>query len=158
MDCYSFWNTNEMCKDCIAARAIKRDNTLVKIQYDMEKMYIFFATPIVIDRKTMVIELLKDITSNLVFEAIDRENENEVRNIIHDIHSLLLKDSLTNLYNRRYMNQMLPVEIERSNDNNHYLSIVMVDIDGFKKINGTYGHYVGDVVMKKIQRYYDKFY
>jgi len=156
-NCYSFSNTNEICKDCIAVRAVKRDNTLVKIQYDMEKMYIFFATPIMINRKTMVIELLKDITGNLVFETIDMENEHEVRNIVHDIHSILLKDALTNLYNRRYMNQMLPVEIERSNENNYYLSIVMADIDGFKNINDTYGHYIGDIVLKRFSDIMTKF-
>lgn len=157
INCYSFWNTNEMCKDCIAARAVKENKTLVKIQYNMEKMYIFFATPVIIDGKTLAIELLKDITGNLVFETIDRENEHEIRNIVHDIHSLLLKDSLTNLYNRRYMNQMLPVKIERSNDNNHYLSIVMADIDGFKNINDMYGHYVGDIVLKKFGDIMTKF-
>lgn len=157
INCYSFWNTGDACKDCIAVRAVKEDNTLVKIQNDMEKMYIFFATPVIIAGKTMVLELLKDITGNLVFEAIDMVNGHEIRNIIHDIHTLLLKDSLTNLYNRRYLNQMLPVEIERSNRKNHYLSIVMVDIDGFKNINDTCGHCVGDIVIKKFSDIMTKF-
>jgi diguanylate cyclase (GGDEF)-like protein len=149
IDCYAFWETSEMCKECIAEKALKENKTFVKIQYDMEKMHIFFATPVKIQGKAMVIELLKDVTGNLLFETVDRENEHEIRNITNDINSILLKDSFTNLYNRRYMNKMLPVEIARSNESNQYLTIVMVDIDDFKSINDTYGHYVGDLVIKK---------
>jgi len=148
VDCYSFWKTNEMCVDCIAKRAIKEKNTLVKIQYDMERMYILFATPVMIDGKILAKELIKDVTNDLIFETIDKEHEHEVRNIIQDINSLLILDSLTNLYNRRYINQMLPVELERNSDYTKHISIAMVDIDGFKKINDTYGHYAGDMVLK----------
>ncbi len=54
------------------------------------------------------------------------------------------KDPLTNIYNRGYLEIALPREFEMSKDTNWPLSIVMVDLDHFKKVNDTYGHDCGD--------------
>ena len=61
-----------------------------------------------------------------------------------------LRDTLTGLYNRRYLNDLLPRELilaQRSDDN---VSVVIADIDHFKDINDTYGHKVGDEFLKSI--------
>lgn len=63
---------------------------------------------------------------------------------------LSIKDHLTNLYNRRYMEEFLINELEASKRYSYDFSIVMVDIDDFKKINDTYGHESGDEVLKAI--------
>ncbi len=57
-------------------------------------------------------------------------------------------DSLTGIYNRRYFSERLSVEIERSKRNHEPISIAMLDIDFFKKINDTYGHQAGDYILK----------
>lgn len=65
-------------------------------------------------------------------------------------------DSLTGLANRQYFLPLLNNEINRSLRNSHTLSIAMIDIDDFKKINDTYGHLFGDEVLmwlaNKIQK------
>ncbi len=155
--CYSLWNIDVACQDCIAGKALKEYRSFVKMQYNMQKMYLIFVVPLKVDKETILIEMLKDITDNLVFETVDQEHGHEVRNIISDLNGFLLKDSLTDLYNRRYIYQMLPAEIMRSNENEHYMSIVMADIDCFKSINDTYGHYVGDVVIKTFAEIMTKF-
>ncbi len=60
---------------------------------------------------------------------------------------LSITDALTGAYNRRYFNEQLPSEIERCRRYKHVLSIVMGDIDFFKKINDGYGHGAGDDVL-----------
>jgi diguanylate cyclase (GGDEF)-like protein len=60
---------------------------------------------------------------------------------------LSITDALTGAYNRRYFNEQLPGEIERCRRYKHALSIVMGDIDFFKKINDGYGHGAGDEVL-----------
>ena len=155
--CYSLWNIDEACENCIGEKALAEQSTFVKIQYNMEKMYLILAAPIYIDGQTLVIEVLKDITHNLIFETIDQEHGHEVRNITSNLNGLLLKDSLTNLYNRRYITQMLPSEIISSNENKDYITIVMTDIDKFKYINDTYGHHAGDVVLKTFAEIVTKF-
>lgn len=59
-------------------------------------------------------------------------------------------DSLTELYNRHFFNEMLPREMERAHRHNRKLSVLLLDIDGFKKYNDTYGHLQGDVVLKTV--------
>lgn len=61
---------------------------------------------------------------------------------------LSLRDHLTNLYNRRYMEEFFKNELESSRRYNYPFSIVMLDLDDFKKINDTYGHSAGDAVLK----------
>jgi len=58
-----------------------------------------------------------------------------------------VKDDLTGLYNRRYINERLPLDIKYSKISENPLSIIMVDIDFFKKINDNYGHVNGDKVL-----------
>ncbi|WP_243120252.1 diguanylate cyclase [Caloramator sp. E03] len=59
-------------------------------------------------------------------------------------------DFLTNTYNRRYFNKRLEEEIERANITNRKFSLIMLDIDHFKKINDEFGHHAGDLVLKSI--------
>ncbi len=56
-------------------------------------------------------------------------------------------DPTTGLYTRTYFNENLEKEIARANRHQHSLSLVMADIDFFKKVNDTYGHVVGDDVL-----------
>ncbi len=59
-------------------------------------------------------------------------------------------DSLTGLYNRRYFDSILASEIKRVNRYKRVLTMIMVDIDLFKKFNDTYGHQKGDSVLRTI--------
>jgi diguanylate cyclase (GGDEF)-like protein len=59
-------------------------------------------------------------------------------------------DALTELHNYRYFNQVLQLEIERQKRYRRPLSLMMLDIDDFKLCNDTFGHLVGDVVLKQI--------
>lgn len=59
-----------------------------------------------------------------------------------------IRDPLTGVYNRRYLDETLPREIARAQRELSELSIVMLDLDHFKAINDTYGHSVGDQVLK----------
>ncbi len=59
-------------------------------------------------------------------------------------------DALTGLYNRRYFDKVLSSEIRRSIRYKRVLSMIMVDIDHFKKFNDTYGHQKGDSVLRTV--------
>lgn len=61
-----------------------------------------------------------------------------------------IKDELTGLHNRRYFNERLIDELERCKRYNENMSIILVDIDHFKKVNDTYGHPVGDEVLIRL--------
>jgi diguanylate cyclase (GGDEF)-like protein len=59
-------------------------------------------------------------------------------------------DALTAVLNRRAVMAQLQTELERATDNRAWLSVAMLDIDHFKRINDTYGHLVGDEVLKGV--------
>lgn len=63
--------------------------------------------------------------------------------------SLAITDGLTGLYNRRYMDTHLENLVREATDNSRPISILMLDIDHFKQVNDTYGHNVGDEVIKE---------
>lgn len=63
---------------------------------------------------------------------------------------LSLTDALTGLYNRRHLDSNLEREFLRSKRYNNNLSIAMIDIDFFKRVNDTYGHLCGDYVLKEV--------
>jgi diguanylate cyclase (GGDEF)-like protein len=61
-----------------------------------------------------------------------------------------IRDPLTGLYNRRYLEEVLTQEIARGQRRQHPISVVMIDVDYFKRFNDTYGHDVGDYVLQTI--------
>ena len=71
-------------------------------------------------------------------------------NLFNRTEDLAIKDPLTSLYLRDYFFQRLAEERKRLRSEKSRIGILMVDIDDFKKINDTYGHVVGDFVLKKL--------
>ncbi|MGB3962122.1 MAG: diguanylate cyclase, partial [Sulfurimonas sp.] len=65
------------------------------------------------------------------------------------LEKLSITDALTELYNRRYFNEVIEEEIMRAKRDDKYFSFLMIDIDHFKQYNDTYGHQSGDMVLKK---------
>jgi two-component system, cell cycle response regulator len=63
---------------------------------------------------------------------------------------LASKDALTGLYNRQFLNEWLEKEWLRAKRYDYPLSVVMTDVDNFKRVNDNYGHHAGDIVLKKI--------
>lgn len=65
---------------------------------------------------------------------------------------LSITDPLTELYNRRYFNQILTREISRASRDKSTLSFIIFDIDYFKKYNDSYGHIAGDNALRTVAK------
>lgn len=66
------------------------------------------------------------------------------------MEDLALTDELTNLFNMRYLNRALDIEIERSQRYGSSFSLVFMDIDYFKKVNDRYGHLIGSRILIEV--------
>ncbi|MBN1492951.1 MAG: GGDEF domain-containing protein [Candidatus Omnitrophica bacterium] len=71
---------------------------------------------------------------------------------LSSLKNMVVIDELTQLYNKRYFLSRLHNEIVRSRRYNHIVSLIVIDIDHFKKLNDTYGHICGDFMLRAIAK------
>ena len=75
--------------------------------------------------------------------------EKSLKSANKKIRVLSITDPLTGCFNRSYLNERLTLELTRARRYRHPLSVIICDIDHFKKINDNYGHQTGDAVLKE---------
>ncbi|MBI9106353.1 MAG: GGDEF domain-containing protein [Spirochaetales bacterium] len=93
---------------------------------------------------------LRDNDGNVTNIVITVQNVTENVFLEKSLKAMVLEDGLTGIYNRRYLDKRLEEEFFRFKRTGRSLSLIMLDIDDFKKINDTYGHPFGDTVLKRI--------
>ena len=104
----------------------------------------------VYDYLTKPLESLADFEIT-VARALDHANlmrEND--RLFREVQRLAVTDGLTGLFNRHKLDEALANEFERARRYKRPLSIVMIDMDGLKTINDTYGHPAGDAALKMV--------
>lgn len=116
----------------------------------------FVVLPLLSERKMVgmlaVENLPKEDLERFVILAMQFALEIKKVLLYETVEKLAVTDSLTGLYVRRYFYERLDEELQRSKKYSFEFAFIMVDIDDFKKCNDTYGHMVGDVVIKDIAR------
>jgi len=88
-----------------------------------------------------MLSIVRDITDRKLAEA-------ELQNLHEQLRDQALRDPLTGLYNRRYLEETIERELARAARNNRPVAIVMCDLDHFKLVNDTHGHMAGDEVLR----------
>lgn len=112
------------------------DQMVLENQYIAEHKVSFLTLPILLlTLDVIVVLILLFIVKKYVYDTLEVS---------------AIYDPLTKIFNRRYFMQYLTNEIQRSNRNNTVFSLVMFDIDYFKRVNDTFGHHTGDEVLKAI--------
>lgn len=91
---------------------------------------------------------LNDYKNNL--ERIVNQRTSELESALEQIQLIAVKDALTGCFNRGGINKYLPKEMKRARRYNTPISILLCDLDHFKRINDTYGHSSGDIVLKGV--------
>ncbi|HIC91813.1 MAG TPA: diguanylate cyclase, partial [Syntrophaceae bacterium] len=113
---------------------------------DGTKIYVSITANVRRDRNGKVLGyegIIRDITER-------KKTENRIRYLLKKTRELADKDPLTGLFNHRRINELLENEIERAKRGTEIFSIMMLDVDDLKLINDTYGHIMGDKVLKDV--------
>jgi two-component system cell cycle response regulator len=98
-------------------------------------------------------ELSRNSLTREIFQALEKARlRQEVRRAQEKLADMSTKDSLTNLYNRRYFTEILEREFSRAERYDSGFSLCMMDLDRFKAVNDTHGHPAGDTVLKEAAR------
>lgn len=107
--------------------------------------------------RAVIFAIIHDITDRKNAERSLVQAHNELRTQMNKIQQLqgklkeqAIRDPLTGLHNRRYLNETLPRELSRAEREGAPLSVIIADIDYFKKINDSYGHPFGDIVITEL--------
>ncbi len=99
------------------------------------------------------LELNARIYASLRTKALQDElrmKNKQMEDLLHKVNYMAITDALTGLYNRRRFHDVLTSEFERSKRYATPFSVVMLDIDHFKKVNDTFGHSIGDGVLREV--------
>lgn len=130
---------------------LKKDGEQVTVEINAELVCDDDGTPIHIQ------SVARDISERKKNEVILRETNQQLRTQLVEINTLqaqlreqATRDSLTGLFNRRYLEDALTREFQRAERDKSDVCLIMLDIDGFKAFNDTYGHDAGDVLLKKL--------
>ncbi|HEY6009957.1 MAG TPA: diguanylate cyclase [Nitrospirota bacterium] len=123
----------------------------------------FVSVPLKINERTIGVLNLADKASGEVFTDEDLHLIQSFathaavvmeRNVYYhrneELKKLTITDPLTGLLNRRYLSERLKDELARSERHGHSLSLLMLDLDGFKFCNDEYGHAFGDEILKSV--------
>jgi diguanylate cyclase (GGDEF)-like protein/PAS domain S-box-containing protein len=76
----------------------------------------------------------------------------EIQDLQDKLHEQAMRDPITGVYNRRFLEETLSREISHAQRKGHPLSIIMLDIDFFKKVNDSFGHKIGDDVLISLSK------
>jgi diguanylate cyclase (GGDEF)-like protein len=94
--------------------------------------------------------LLREVGTSEKFVYITVKDVTETAIYEQRLLEMNMKDGLTGIYNRRYLENRLQEEYDRSMRSQKPLSLIMFDIDFFKNINDTYGHQCGDFILQSV--------
>lgn len=151
-NCYCLWDKDTFCENCISMRAYLENDTFVKLEYLNDQVYLIIATPLLIRGNRYIVEIIKNISKTGYMQNIKIGSLEGQQSLIYQMNEKIIKDELTDIYNRRYIDERLPVDINNSAYIGEPLSVIMADIDFFKKVNDQYGHVIGDKVLKEFAK------
>ncbi len=93
---------------------------------------------------------LKDKSGKALGKLVNFHDVSDLKELQRNLEFLASHDVLTGLHNRRYLNEVLASEIEKANRNRGVLSLILLDLDHFKRVNDLYGHEAGDRVLEAV--------
>ncbi len=151
--CYERWKRDTPCENCIAFASKNEGKAMIKLFSAEGCAYVVRAIPLAETNPPLVVEFLKDVTDSLLYSTGDSAADSKyILDAVTDLNNMVIRDQLTKIYNRRYLDTRLPADLRTATEAKLPLSLLFIDVDNFKHINDTYGHATGDLVLQAVAR------
>lgn len=154
--CYAYWENGKICDNCISVRSYHENKSFIKIEQNPDAIMLVTAVPIEESETPIVLELLKNATDSMFIGSGNYNDGKPMSDLVSEINDMIVKDQLTSLFNRRFIDDRLPVDIIRSTISKSPLSIIFLDVDNLKSINDNFGHSEGDLALKEVGKIIQK--
>lgn len=126
-------------------RALASNVTLHHVKHAGGAVYLCIIIPALFQQCRIIIELITEITGKLYVDYAPYVEDG--LKSISMMRRLSVTDELTCLYNRRHINEQLPMDILSCARHNRQLSVIFADLDCFKNVNDRFGHVAGDYLL-----------
>ncbi len=147
--CYSFWNRDEVCENCVSTRSLKTGKSYVKIEHNTLSSYLVTTSRVIFNDTPYTLELIREIHETDVITSVNSIDYINIEQKLIDLNHDLVIDSLTKAYNKKFIEERIPYNLEFYKKRNNDFSLILCDIDKFKTVNDTYGHLAGDYILKE---------
>ncbi|QAT48503.1 GGDEF domain-containing protein [Caproiciproducens sp. NJN-50] len=147
--CYDYWGNGRICENCVSVRAHREQKSFMKLEHSPGAVMLLTALPVESAEPPVVLELLKNATDTMLIGSGEYNKGEKFFDAVRDINNMAIRDELTSLYNRRFLDDRLPVDIVSAVAEQKPLSVIFADIDNMKTVNDTYGHAAGDKLLRR---------
>lgn len=144
--CYSVWGKNVRCNNCISMIALREKSRYSKLEYSDDGIFFVISQYIQVSGRDYVMEMVIQLAQEYIDKIFDKDM---LLLKLNDLNQRLSVDELTGVYNRRHMEEHLENYLNYAKTMGGDVGIAMIDVDHLKQINDTYGHVMGDAVIKK---------
>lgn len=140
--CFYFWRKHHPCENCVSIKAYRTKGKQVKMEFIDSALYQVIAKYVRIDGEPYVIEMINCLDDEMM---LDSDGRDRLLRKLSGYEDELYIDALTGISNRRYFEDQIKKMKALA-------GVAMIDLDDFKLYNDTFGHRVGDMVLKTVAK------
>lgn len=156
--CFDIWRMGVPCQNCISKHTCNSSSKYLKLEFLDGTVFLITSFPVKINGVALSLELVNNVTKNMFVSSFSEKDNEDISSFINKFNSLVVHDSFTGLYNKNFIADEIDNSIDNlSRDKNASVIGALMDIDQFKHVNDTYGHYMGDVVITRISAILNSF-
>jgi diguanylate cyclase (GGDEF)-like protein len=148
--CYKSEFGEEACENCVSIRSYYEKNTLFKIECKDNRVHMLTAVPVIIKNKRVVIEFAKHTVNSLAIGDVHYEEGIRIFSLLDQINREVIKDQITDSFNRRYINERFPVELLSASVSQEPLCIIYIKSEELKAVGELYGITARNSILKEL--------